>query len=127
MKEGKTGRDGMGRKEEQGWERAVLATHVPAGAGAEAPIRASLGAGVLLGALVSVVASAGWGTLPFPRVLSGGEQTHRKLLTLRKCIPGSSTSSRAQGRAGALTFVRHRRSPGHWAALRGALARLLAP
>lgn len=35
MKEGKTGRDGMGRKEEQGWERAALATHLPAGARAE--------------------------------------------------------------------------------------------
>lgn len=42
MKEGKTGRNGMGRKEEQGWEQAVLATHLPAGAGAETPIRAIL-------------------------------------------------------------------------------------
>lgn len=42
MKEGKTGRDGMGRKEEQGWEKAVLATHLPAGARAQTPIRAVL-------------------------------------------------------------------------------------
>lgn len=87
MKEGKTGRDGMGRKEQQGWERAVLATHLPAGARAETPIRAvpavplergctlagcGDGADDLRWCLCPAVASAGWGTLPFPRVLSWG-------------------------------------------------------
>lgn len=64
MKEGKTGRDGMGRKEEQGWEQAVLATHLPAGAEQRHPSEPCWqclwrGAAPLLGAGVMLMVGAG--------------------------------------------------------------------
>lgn len=45
-----------------------------------------------------------WVALPFPVAMGVSGHAHRKWLTPRKCVPGSSTSSQCLGRALALTF-----------------------